>query len=132
MISLIGEVMALARKLGDYRLFREAFYEKHLRSVICDSRETIPATLAIFYLSHGDPEKCILNGANFGRDADTIASMTGAIAGACCGVQGLPHSWVAQIEAGGLAQKEMAGRLTGLIRERMVKSREIGDILSAM
>ena len=38
-----------------------------------DSRETVPLTLALFRLA---------DGANLGRDADTIASMCGAIGGA--------------------------------------------------
>ena len=43
----------------------------------------------------------ILYGANFGRDADTIASMAGALAGALHGASGLPGEWIAKIRASG-------------------------------
>ncbi|MGZ5432547.1 MAG: ADP-ribosylglycohydrolase family protein, partial [Thermoanaerobaculia bacterium] len=42
-----------------------------------DARETVPVALSLFYLANGDPRQTILYGANFGRDADTIASMAG-------------------------------------------------------
>lgn len=132
LIGRIREVMELAYELGEYRAFREAFYGRYLQDVICDSRETIPATLAIFYLSQGDPEACIENGANFGRDADTIASMVGAIAGAFRGVGGLRPDWVAQIEAGGSFQSELADRLCEVIRARAQEERLRLEALDAM
>lgn len=130
--GIICEVMDLARLTGDYRAFREAFYEKYLQNVICDSRETIPATLAIFYLSGGDPEKCIINGANFGRDADTIASMVGAIAGAFRGLDGLRPEWVSQIEAEGDFQRSLADRLCALVRSRTDEDRARIGMLDSM
>ena len=39
-------------------------------------------------------EECITYSANFGRDADTIASMCGAIAGAWQGVEGFRADWL--------------------------------------
>ena len=132
MIGRVGEVMALARKLNDYRAFREAFYARYLYDVICDSRETIPAALAIFCLSGGDPVKCIINAANFGRDADTIASMVGAIAGAYTGVAGLKREWVARIEAGGDEQRKLAEQMTALIKTRADEAKKVSDLISAM
>lgn len=132
MIDQIHTVMDLARRSAGYEHFREQFYEQNLCDVICDSRETIPATLAIFYLSDGDPERCIVNAANFGRDADTIASMVGAIAGAYRGVEGLNQSWVEQIEQGASKQKEMAVNLVGIIEKRKRQLKSIVDHLSSM
>jgi len=132
MIGRINEVMALARNANDYKVFREVFYAGHICDVICDSRETIPATLAIFYLSGGDPVKCIINAANFGRDTDTNASMIGAIAGAYAGVNSLSKEWVAKIEAGGDEQMRMAQQLTELIRARTRESKHITEMIAAM
>ncbi len=50
--------------------------------------------MALFLLAQGDVEKCVTYGANFGRDADTIASMCGAIGGAFKGVEGIRSDWV--------------------------------------
>jgi len=132
MLEHIREVMALARDLNDYKKFREAFYEKHLYSIICDSRETIPLTLALLYLSGGDPEACILNAANFGRDSDTVASMIGAISGAFKGVSGLKRAWVEQIESGGDEQAKLAGQLTELILQRVSAAKRRLELVQAM
>jgi len=132
MIEKVKEVLELARRLGDYKAFREAYYEKYLQHVICDSRETIPATLAIFYLSGGDPVQSIVNAANFGRDADTNASMVGAIAGAFRGAGALKPEWVAQIEAGGDEQKRMARQLAELIRARAGEAQAVSDMIGSM
>jgi len=94
LIDLIEKALNMASNLGNYESFREAYYEECLREVLADSRETIPATLAILHLSKGDPSKAIPWAANFGRDADTIGTMVGGIVGAMCGISGLPQEWV--------------------------------------
>jgi ADP-ribosylglycohydrolase len=97
MLDAIADVMALAHAAGDYVAFRAQLYENAERffyPLICDSRETIPLTLAIVMLAEGDVQRSITYGANLGRDADTIASMAGAIAGALQGIQGIPAEWV--------------------------------------
>jgi len=80
----IETTLALAHGIGSYEAFRERYYAEHLLPGIAmpDSRETVPVALALFALAEGDPERAIVYGANFGRDADTIASMAGALAGA--------------------------------------------------
>lgn len=99
MIGWIARTMEMARELGSYEDFREAFYKTNLGDIISDSRETVPCVLALFYLAKGDPAQAIIYGANFGRDADTIGTMVGAIAGAFKGVDGLRPEWRAKIEA---------------------------------
>lgn len=132
MIEKVDSVLAMARKLKDYRKFRSAFYESCLYNVICDSRETIPITLALFYLSEGDPGLCIPNAANFGRDADTVASMVGAISGAYRGVQGLRPAWVAQIEARGDEQMRLARQLADLIKARANEAQAVSSLIGSM
>jgi ADP-ribosylglycohydrolase len=98
MIESIRESVTRARRTGDYERFRKAFYETSLRDIISDSRETVPCALSLFYLAKGDPVKAIGYGANFGRDADTIATMVGAIAGAYAGASAFPEHWLATVE----------------------------------
>ena len=76
-----------------------------------DARETVPVALSLFYLANGDPRQTILYGANFGRDADTIASMAGALAGALHGVSALPEAWVEKIRASGRRDQEALTRM---------------------
>lgn len=94
----IEKALKIAKDAGDYKKFREEFYKTSLEIVMCDSRETVPCALALFYLANGDPVKAIIYGVNFGRDADTIGTMVGALAGAFKGVEGLKHEWVTKVE----------------------------------
>jgi len=94
-ISLTLELLA---KTKTYDKFREAYYEKFLGDIVSDSRETVPCVLALFKLAEGDPVKAIESGANFGRDADTIASMVGALCGAFRGVEAIKAEWIKKVE----------------------------------
>lgn len=82
MRQLIETALELARSANDYFGFRTGYHQRFRRAIACDSRETIPATLAICLLAGGDPWKAVTYGANFGRDADTIACMAGYVCGA--------------------------------------------------
>ena len=99
LIDRIALALDILKKTGEYKAFRKEYYKKCLEDVHCDSRETVPCVLALFKLSGGNPVKAIEYGANFGRDADTIGTMAGALAGAFKGVDALKKEWVAGIEA---------------------------------
>ena len=86
MRTLIIDVLALARSSQDYKAFRKAFQKSYCKPVICDSRETVPAALAMVWFARGDPWKAVVLSANFGRDADTIGCMAGGICGALTGI----------------------------------------------
>ncbi len=97
MRQVIGDIMEIARTRGEYKAFRADVYgqgQRFFQRITCDSRETVPITLALIWLADGDVEKCVIYGANFGRDADTIASMAGAVAGAFAGAGGIRSDWV--------------------------------------
>jgi len=115
MLERIDRVLGLARTIGDYQAFREAVYRRSdelFCRLMCDSRETIPLTLALFALAGGDVERCVTFAANLGRDADTIASMGGAIAGALQGVEGIRSDWVAKAKrVSSVDQEELALKL---------------------
>lgn len=115
MASLIADVMVVADESQDYKAFRQTMYAREadfFRRIACDSRETIPITLALFRLAEGDTEKMVTYGANFGRDADTIATMGGAIAGAYQGVKGIRGDWVEKArQLTSVDQDDLAERL---------------------
>ncbi len=46
----IASTLELAQRCGTYDAFRSAFYERGLREIIADPRETVPVTLALFRL----------------------------------------------------------------------------------
>ncbi|HWD78827.1 MAG TPA: ADP-ribosylglycohydrolase family protein [Kribbella sp.] len=59
--------------------------------------EELPVALGFVLVSEGDVRRAVLGGTNYGRDADSIASMAGAITGALQGVSGVPQDWVTDI-----------------------------------
>jgi ADP-ribosylglycohydrolase len=132
MRDFIEKTLALARETGDYAAFREQYYAGRILPGIAmpDARETVPVSLALFYLADGDPRQAILSGANFGRDADTIASMTGALAGALRGVSALPDAWVAKMRSGGRRdQAALAAMLVDIIHRRAA---ELSRVIAAI
>ncbi len=76
------------------------------------SIEELPVALAMLQITDGDVRETILAGTNYGRDADSIASMGGAIAGALGGADSVPSDWAAKVEeASGFSIYEPARRL---------------------
>lgn len=128
MRSYIEKTLALARESGDYAPFRERYYAGYLLPGIAmpDARETVPVALALFLLAEGDPARAIRFGANFGRDADTIASMAGSLAGALRGASALPEAWVEKIRANGRRdQAALAAMLVETIHRRAADLAEV-------
>jgi ADP-ribosylglycohydrolase len=58
------------------------------------SPEAVPQVYAIFRLTDGDFRRGLFWGCNFGRDADTIGAILGALSGARHGMEVIPPSWV--------------------------------------
>lgn len=115
MLSLIKNALAIANQATNYEDFRRTVYAdegRFFRRIACDSRETIPITLALFRLADGDVEKTVTYAANFGRDADTIATMGGAIAGAYQGIKGIRSDWAEKArQVSSVDQDDLAERL---------------------
>ncbi len=56
--------------------------------------EAVPAAFACLKLSHDTFREGMILAANYGRDADTIGAVTGAILGAKYGVEAIPPHWI--------------------------------------
>jgi ADP-ribosylglycohydrolase len=70
--------------------------------------EELPVALGLLVATGGDYEETVLGGVNYGRDADSIASMGGALAGAL----GSPvrRDWVDDVSTASKIDVEAAGR----------------------
>lgn len=68
------------------------------RSPSPTSRETLPAVIGLLCLTANDPNQALVEGASFGRDADTIASILGTFVGTIQGASALDHLWIEQVE----------------------------------
>ena len=106
-----------AEFLGALRMFtRPGPYQEKLKSIIklldenpsikeivytlgngIEALRSVPAAIYSF-LSTPDFESAVLYAVSLGGDTDTIGAMTGAIAGACYGVEGIPVQWRSKVE----------------------------------
>lgn len=110
----IEHAVDCARRCGHFEQFCVTVYQQRdvfFKRIICDSRETVPLTLALFALADGDFEQAVTYGANFGRDADTNACMLGGLAGAFAGVQGIKSQWLEKILSYGGGEEKIAADL---------------------
>ncbi|WP_067171870.1 ADP-ribosylglycohydrolase family protein [Microtetraspora niveoalba] len=90
------------------------------------SIEELPLALAFLLIAKGDFRETVLGGVNYGRDADSIASMGGAIAGALGGRSAVPAGWIEEVAAAsrtdlvapGLALAAVARRVRAADAER--------------
>jgi ADP-ribosylglycohydrolase len=75
---------------------REKYYAGELFSA--SPMETLPVAVAILSV-HGDSaNRSIIEGVNYGRDSDAIATVTGSIAGALHGASEIRDGWKTQCE----------------------------------
>jgi ADP-ribosyl-[dinitrogen reductase] hydrolase len=59
--------------------------------------QTVPAALYCWAHSPNDFAQCIQNAVSLGGDTDTVAAITGAIAGANLTDKAIPHEWLARL-----------------------------------
>jgi ADP-ribosylglycohydrolase len=78
------------------------------------TQESVPAAFAVLAAVPDDPWRACRMAASLGGDSDTIAAMTGAIAGACHGAGSFPPEAIAAIDAHGLGLAALAGELLAL------------------
>ncbi len=78
------------------------------------TQESVPAAFAVLAAVPADPWRACRLAASLGGDCDTIAAMTGAIAGACHGAGSFPPEAIAAIDAQGLGLAALAGDLLAL------------------
>jgi ADP-ribosylglycohydrolase len=136
MLGRIEAMRAVARRTKEYKAFRAAIYadeERFFTQITCDSRETIPITLALLELADCDVERSLTYAANFGRDADTVASMAGAIAGALHGSRGFEPAWIEKVKQyASRDQDEMARQLAETALKKRQAAQEVGRVFATI
>ncbi|MEU4575054.1 ADP-ribosylglycohydrolase family protein [Nonomuraea sp. ATR24] len=83
------------------------------------SIEELPLALAFLVIAKGDYRDTVLGGVNYGRDADSIASMGGAIAGALGGLAAVPAEWVEQVGTASRTDIVGPGRVIAEVARRV-------------
>lgn len=130
MHTLVRDAVELASGTGDYEEFRRLYHARWRQTIMCDSRETVPAAFALAALAGGDLARAVEYGANFGRDADTIASMAGALCGATNGDQPLPGGWLDRLGTQAVSSAtRLAEKLAQTAREKASQYlRDLGTV----
>lgn len=77
--------------------------------------QSVPFALGVFYAAHGDPGDAILLAANAGDDADTNASIAGAVSGAYSGALALPLPWLNRFPSPAQGGTDYLGLAAGLL-----------------
>ncbi|MBI5303833.1 MAG: ADP-ribosylglycohydrolase family protein [Chloroflexi bacterium] len=99
--SWLGRATARAMKICDEektienaweRLHTELWTPSHSASA-----EAIPQIYALFRLTQGDFKRGMFWACNFGRDADTLGAVIGALCGALHGIGIIPEKWIASV-----------------------------------
>ncbi|MET8507173.1 ADP-ribosylglycohydrolase family protein [Streptomyces sp. NPDC004787] len=82
------------------------------------SIEELPVALGMLLVGDGDYRRSVLGAVNYGRDCDSIATMTGALAGALHGESAVPAEWAKRVaEASRLDLHAPATALTAVAHE---------------
>ena len=99
--SWLGRSMSKAMQICDHAdSILDAWEELHTElytPVHSTCAEALPQAYAIFRLTEGDFKQGMIWAGNFGRDADTISAVVGALAGAIHGQDVIPSEWVEKV-----------------------------------
>ena len=80
--------------------------------------EELPIAIGMLVVGKGDFRKSVLGGVNYGRDSDSIATMSGSIAGGLNGIENIPSDWLADIEKASRRNfSESADKIAAVARE---------------
>ncbi|MCX4786079.1 ADP-ribosylglycohydrolase family protein [Streptomyces sp. NBC_01221] len=86
------------------------------------SIEELPIALGMLLVADGDYRHTVLGSVNYGRDCDSIATMSGALAGALHGERAIPATWVKTVaEASRLDLHAPARILADVARQVFVR-----------
>ncbi|MFC5800468.1 ADP-ribosylglycohydrolase family protein [Streptomyces formicae] len=89
------------------------------------SIEELPVALGMLLVGDGDYRRTVLGSVNYGRDCDSIATMSGAIAGALYGEEPIPPDWAKTVaEASRLDLHAPARALTEVAYEVFARDTE--------
>ncbi|MDO5736379.1 MAG: ADP-ribosylglycohydrolase family protein [Propionibacteriaceae bacterium] len=91
--------------------------------------EELPVALGFVILADGNYREAVLGAINYGRDADSIAVMAGAICAALQGLDAIPKDWATDISAASRLDLHAAGKVLGevaaeILRDDAARARE--------
>lgn len=116
----MGRAMRICDDAGCIETAWEALHTELWTPVHAVSPEALPQIYAVFRLTEGDFRQGMFWGGNFGRDADSIAAVIGAMAGARQGVGVIPETWLEKVRRpAGVCLKFAAKRDIVILAEQL-------------
>lgn len=128
------QAVEIGRKYTDPLELRAEAYDKLLQYQALDPQETLVLTYAVFVAARGDTRMAIVGGANMGRDADTLGSLDGQLAGALNGASSLPQEWMEPFMhlRGAATYVETARKMAALVGKRAGRDVKVADEVLAL
>jgi ADP-ribosylglycohydrolase len=118
----MNRAMVICESETSFWVAWEALHSQLWTPVHSAATEAIPQVYGLLYLTRGSFLEGMIWASNFGRDADTIAALVGALAGAREGISTIPRDWVEKARrASGVCLKFTKGEDIVLIAEELVK-----------
>lgn len=109
----IDQAIKLAATCASPEEFKSCFHATMLTKV-ADALEVVPAAFGILRTNNCAVVPSMIQGVNFGRDCDTIASIAATIAGAYEGTAAIPQNWKDAVRAANPGQPDMEHLSSGL------------------
>jgi ADP-ribosylglycohydrolase len=83
------------------------------------SIEELPIALGLLVLASGSYVDAVVGATNYGRDADSTATMAGAIAGALGGRSAIPSQWASAVSIASKTDLEAPGRVMAEVAQEI-------------
>ncbi|MGH3727759.1 MAG: ADP-ribosylglycohydrolase family protein [Micromonosporaceae bacterium] len=77
--------------------------------------EELPVALGLLVVARGSYADAVLGAVNYGRDADSTATMAGAVAGALAGVESVPAEWADRVSTASRVDLAEPGRVLAAV-----------------
>ena len=111
-LARLEMAIGIARESQDDDAFMRRIERMVGNSVL--AAESVPAAVGVVVYAKGDPLRTIALAASMGNDTDSIATMAGAIVGACTGTEALPQYLLAEFRAVNQAEYALDALSDGL------------------
>ncbi|MCK6579443.1 MAG: ADP-ribosylglycohydrolase family protein [Anaerolineae bacterium] len=120
----MGRALSICEAYSDLFAALEQLHVQLWTPVHSMAAEAVPQAYALFRLTNGDFRQGMIWSGNFGRDADTISAIVGALSGALHGESVIPPHWAAMVDtpagvclkfAAQKSMRQLAGQLVALI-----------------
>ncbi|MFO7322465.1 MAG: ADP-ribosylglycohydrolase family protein [Chloroflexota bacterium] len=124
--SWLGRAMKRALDIcREHGAIEDAWHHLHVdlwTPVHSMAAEAVPQAYAIYLLTGGDFRKGMFWACNFGRDADTISALVGALSGAMHGTGVIPPDWIEKVRRpAGVCLKFAAQRDIPALAQQLVE-----------